>query len=160
MPFPTHIVAAGGYVLDGKGNILIVKTYSRGWDCPGGQVEIGETVEEGVLREIREESGITARVVRLAGIYSNVGTHKYEGTDLDVPTKVMFDFICEYISGECTPSEETSAAQWVPLEKALDYVTAPATRFRFGKALSFCGEVTYAAYVTHPEFRVVSERTI
>ncbi len=160
MAWPLHIVAAGGYVFDEKGNILLVKTNQRGWDCTGGQVEEGETLEEGVLREILEESGVTARVVRLAGVYSNVGRHKWGDTDIDVPTKVMFDFICESVSGELRPSEETSEVLWVPKERALDYVTAPAMRYRFEKILSFDGRVTYAAYVSSPEFRLVSERTI
>lgn len=44
MSWPTHIVAAGGYVFDKSGNILIVKTKNRGWDCTGGQIEIGENI--------------------------------------------------------------------------------------------------------------------
>ena len=160
MAWPTHIVAAGGYVFDGKGNILLVKTYNRGWDCAGGQVEEGETLEEGVLREIMEESGVLARVARLAGVYSNVGRHKWGDTDIDVPTKVMFDFICEYVSGDPRPSEETSEVMWVPKEKVLDFVTAPAMRYRFDKILRFDGRVTYGAYLSKPEFQLVSERTI
>jgi len=89
MAYPTHIVAAGGYVLDSKGNILMVKLQHRGWDCTGGQIEIGETIEEGVLREILEESGITASVRCLVGIYSNVGQHLgYDGAT-HVTTKVQ-----------------------------------------------------------------------
>lgn len=42
MGWPTHIVAEGGYVFDKCGNMLIVKTHNRGWDCTGGQIEIGE----------------------------------------------------------------------------------------------------------------------
>jgi ADP-ribose pyrophosphatase YjhB (NUDIX family) len=160
MAWPLHIVAAGGYVFDGKGNILLVKTHTRGWDCTGGQVEEGETLEEGVLREIMEESGVVARVIKLAGVYSNVGRHRYEGTDVGVPTKVMFDFICEYVSGDLRPSEETSEVMWVPREKTLDYVTAPAMRYRFGKILAFDGRVTYGAYVSKPEFKLISERMI
>lgn len=49
MAWPTHIVAAGGYVFDKYGNILIVKTHNRGWDCTGGQIEVGENIEEKVL---------------------------------------------------------------------------------------------------------------
>ncbi len=52
MTWPTHIVAAGGYVFDKYGNILIVKTSHRSWDCTGGQIEEGENLEEGVTREI------------------------------------------------------------------------------------------------------------
>ena len=54
MAFPTHIVAAAGYVFDRDGNLLLIKTRNRGWDCTGGQVEAGEDLEEAVLREIME----------------------------------------------------------------------------------------------------------
>lgn len=94
MGWPLHIVAAGGYVFDEKGNILIVKTMHRGWDCTGGQIEEGESLEEGVLREILEESGIKANVQCLCGIYSNVGKHLFYDGVTPVPTKVIMDFIC------------------------------------------------------------------
>ena len=41
-----HIVTVAGYVEDGKGNVLLVKTNFRGWENPGGQVEVGENLEE------------------------------------------------------------------------------------------------------------------
>ena len=50
MAFPTHIVAAAGYVFDKEGNILIIKTSNRGYDATGGQIEEGEDLETGVLR--------------------------------------------------------------------------------------------------------------
>ena len=59
--WPTHIVAAAGYVFNKNGNILLVKTNTRGWDCTGGQIEVGESVEDGVLREVLEESGVKRR---------------------------------------------------------------------------------------------------
>lgn len=58
MAFPTHIVSAGGIVEDGKGNILLVKAHDDGWVYPGGITEIGENLIDGVIREIKEESGI------------------------------------------------------------------------------------------------------
>lgn len=160
MAFPTHIVAAAGYVFDKEGNILIIKTLNRGWDATGGQVEVGETLEEGVLREIMEESGIQAKVKCLCAVYSNVGTHTYYDGVTHVPTKVMFDFICEYESGECRTSEESSEVIWTPKEKVLDYISSPCLRYRFEKILNFDGKVTYASYVTRPEFQVLSERFI
>ena len=160
MSFPTHIVAAAGYVFDKAGNLLIIRTPNRGWDCTGGQVEPGEDLETAVLREILEESGVTARVTRLCGVYSNVGQHLFYDGVTPVPTKVMLDFICEYESGECRTSEESSEVIWVPLDKALDYITSPAQRYRFEKALGFDGRITYASYVTRPEFRLLTERLI
>jgi 8-oxo-dGTP diphosphatase len=130
MAFPTHIVAAAGYVFDNDGNILLVKTNYRGWECPGGQIENGESVEEGGLREIAEESGIKAGVRRLCGGYSNVGEHLYCDGKTETPTKVIFDFICDCISGTPRPSDETSGVLWVPRDKALSCVTSPAQLYR------------------------------
>ncbi len=158
MSWPTHIVAAGGYVLDKNGNILIVKTYNRGWDCTGGQIEVGENLEEGVLREILEESGVRASVRCLCGIYSNVSMNTYYDGVTPVPTKVMFDFICDYEDGKLTPSDETSDVIWVPKENVLDYITAPAPRLRFQQILDFSGKVHYCSYVTQPDFKVLSSR--
>ncbi len=160
MPWPTHIVAAAGYVFDTRGNLLLVKTLHRGWDAPGGQVETGESLEEGLLREIMEESGVTATVRCLAGVYSNVGQHLYYDGVTPVPTKVMFDFLCDYVGGDPRPSEETSEAVWAPREKALSYITQPVLRFRFEQALSFDGRVLYASYVSKPEFVIRSRRYI
>ena len=47
MNFPTHIVGAAGYVEDKCGNLLLIKTHHRGYDTAGGQIEIGENLEEG-----------------------------------------------------------------------------------------------------------------
>jgi 8-oxo-dGTP diphosphatase len=160
MPWPTHIVAAGGYVFDQHGNILLVKTHNRGWDCTGGQVENGESAEEGVIREIMEESGITATVRGLAGIYQNVRQTVWHDGVTPVPTKLMLDFICDYVCGEPQPSEENSETIWVPRERALDYVTAPAMRFRFQNLLDYSGKVVLCSYVTQPEFKVLSMRYV
>ena len=160
MAWPMHIVAAAGYVEDGRGNMLLVKTYNRGWDATGGQIEVGESIEEGVLREVLEESGIKASVKCLVGIYSNVGQHLYDDGVTNVPTKVMLDFICEYIDGQPTVSDETSEVIWTPKSEVMSYVTAPAMRYRFEKILKFDGRIIYSSYVTKPEFHVLSERYI
>ena len=160
MAFPTHIVAAGGYVFDKKGNIILVKTHNSGWDCTGGQIEEGENLEEGVLREIMEESGVKASVCKLAGVYSNVGQHRFYDGITDVPTKVMFDFICNYESGELRTSDETSEVKWIPRERVMEYITTPAQRYRFQRILEFDGRIEYASYVTKPEFKLLTSRFI
>ena len=160
MGWPVHIVAAAGYVFDDKGNILIVKTHHRGWDATGGQIEEGENIEEGVLREILEESGIKANIKCLCGIYSNVGKHLFYDGVTPVPTKVMFDFICEYVDGKPTCSNETSEVIWIQKEDVLRYITSPVQIYRFKNVLDFDGRVKYSSYLTRPEFKLLSERYI
>ncbi|KYP79261.1 NUDIX hydrolase [Ferroacidibacillus organovorans] len=148
MSFPTHIVAVGGIVEDGNGNILLVKTRDGGWVYPGGQIEVGENLVDGLIREITEESGIDVSVSHLIGIFSNTGIHKWYDEVTDVPTKVMFDFVCKPVGGQLDTSDETTDSRWVPKENVLDLITAPAIRTRYEAYLSFNGSVNYMEYDT------------
>ncbi|WP_412933251.1 NUDIX hydrolase [Lederbergia ruris] len=160
MEMPTHIVAAGGIVEDDQGNILLVKTHHGGWVYPGGQVEVGENVIDAVTREVKEESGIDITVSYLIGVYSNTGTYKWYDGVTDVPTKVMFDFVCKPVGGELATSEETSDSRWVAKEKVLDMIETPAIRIRFQEYLNFDGSVQYMDYVTKPAFELKMKRDI
>ncbi|WP_029551230.1 NUDIX domain-containing protein [Thermocrinis jamiesonii] len=54
-----------------KGIVLIERHYEPyGFALPGGFVEVGERVEEAVLREVKEETGLDAKIVKLLGVYS------------------------------------------------------------------------------------------
>jgi 8-oxo-dGTP diphosphatase len=152
MSFPTHIVAAGGFVEDGEGNILLVKTRDGGWVYPGGQVEVGENLIDALVREIKEESGIDTTVSYLIGVYSNTGIFKWYDGETDVPTQVGFDFVCKPVGGELAVSEETTDSRWVAKDRVLDYIEHPAIRTRYQAYLDFNGEVIYKEYVTDPKF--------
>lgn len=160
MKMPTHIVAVGGIVEDGQGKILLVKTEHGGWVFPGGQVEVGENIEDAVVREIKEESGIDANVSSLVGVYSNTGKHKWYDGVTDVPTKVMLDFVCRATGGELSTSEETLDSKWVAKDHVLDMIEAPAIRTRFKAYLDFSGEINYMEYKTRPAFEIKMSRKI
>ncbi|GAA5531651.1 NUDIX hydrolase [Deinococcus metallilatus] len=51
---------AGGVVLDGGGRVLLVRYRSGAWAFPKGHVEAGETLEQTAVREVREETGVSA----------------------------------------------------------------------------------------------------
>lgn len=160
MKMPTHIVAVGGFVEDEKGNILLVKTQHRGWEFPGGQVEVGENLIDALTREVKEESGIDVEVIQVIGVYSNTATYKFYDGVTDVPTKVMIDFICTPISGELATSKETTDSRWVAKEKVLDLISAPAILTRYKAYLNFDGKISYMEYLTKPEFELKHSRTI
>ena len=52
---PTHLVSVAALVTNEKGEILLVKSPLRGWEYPGGLIEPGETFQEALHREFREE---------------------------------------------------------------------------------------------------------
>ena len=154
--FPTHIVAAGGIIIDKKEQVLLVKSPHRGWEFPGGQVENGENLLEAVKREIIEEANVEVEVQSLIGVYSNVQSHlAYDGKTV-LPTKVMFDFICEYISGEFKPSNETLEGKWVHKDKVLDYIEHPAYIYRYQCFLRNLNRPVYSYYKSKP-FKVIGE---
>jgi len=70
---PLHSVSVAGVVFDDQGKVLLIERRDNGqWQPPGGILETHETFEEGLRREILEESGILVDVQRLTGVYKNV----------------------------------------------------------------------------------------
>jgi len=161
MSMPVHIVATLGFVESDKGELLVVKERRSGkWVFPGGQVEVGENLINGLIREVKEESGIDVEASYLTSIYSNTGTYEgHIGVNI-VPTKVMFDFVCKPIGGELSTSDETSDSRWVSKEKVLEMVTAPALRTRYQAYLDYDGDINYMDYITRPEFELKLKRDL
>lgn len=72
---PTHSLGAGGFVQNDQGEILVIR--ERGADSyklPGGHIELGEKVEEAVIREVLEETGIATD---FQGVLALASTHPY-----------------------------------------------------------------------------------
>ncbi len=113
MTHPKHIVAVSALISHPNGKVLLIRSPRRGWEFPGGQVEEGESLIEGLQREIIEESGVNATVGELVGIYSNIRK----------PTKIMFGFLGDYVSGELTTSDESIETEWVARNKVLQQVS-------------------------------------
>ena len=97
---PTHIVAAAGIVVNSSGEILLVKNNRRGWEFPGGQVEVGENVIDAVKREIMEEAGVEIEVGEVFCISSN--TCKY-GRDFMTKVKQNHCRAARCLSRESLP---------------------------------------------------------
>ncbi|MDE0088894.1 MAG: NUDIX hydrolase [Candidatus Poribacteria bacterium] len=140
MNHPKHIVAVSGLVRHPDGKILLIRSPRRGWEFPGGQVEEGENLIEALQREIQEESGVTASIGSLVGIYSNIKT----------PTKVMFGFLGDYVSGELTTSEESIETKWVGRNSVLQHISNRVIYDRIKDMLDFSGRVLYRVYTTNP----------
>jgi len=138
----------------------LVKSSHRGWEFPGGQVEVGETLEEALVREIWEESGANVTVRCLAGVYSNVKVNVAHDGTTPVPTKVMLDFLCDYVDGELRTSEETSEVRWVPRSEVMSYVTFPPYVMRSQTLLDYSGKVTYSSYTSKPVFQEHTRRLV
>lgn len=126
----------------------------RGWEFPGGQVENGENIIDALFREIKEETGISVKVDKLVGIYQNIKSESEF-----IGTKVMFDFLCEYVSGELATSEESEKVGWFERTEALKMVTLPFLHDRLKDLLEFNGKIVFHTYSKSPD-QIHMERKI
>ena len=140
MSHPKHIVAVSGMISHSDGKVLLIRGPRRGWEFPGGQVEEGENLIEALQREIKEESGVTASIGSLVGVYSNIKT----------PTKLAFGFLADYVCGELRTSDESLETEWVARDSALQRISHPAIYDRMKDMLDFSGRVVYRVYTNNP----------
>ena len=100
-------------VCDGKGNVLVQNKKGdrawHGWNFPGGHVEQGEFVTPSVLREIREETGLTIENPKLCGI-------KEFQKEQDGKRFIVFLYVASRFSGELRSSDEGDVF-WYPLSE-------------------------------------------
>lgn len=104
---PRHSVSVAGVVVNDQGQVLVIQRRDNGeWQPPGGVLELNETVEEGLRREIREETGIEISIGPLTGIYKNMR--------LGV---IALVFRCSPRGGRLQSSDETQQVLWMSLDE-------------------------------------------
>ncbi len=101
------VVGVGGVIID-EGRALLIRRGSeplRGeWSIPGGTLELGETLAEGVARELLEETGLVVRVLGQIEVFERIYTEKSGGAGKKKKHPrfhyVIIDYFCERVSGE------------------------------------------------------------
>jgi ADP-ribose pyrophosphatase YjhB (NUDIX family) len=113
-------IGVGAVIKDKQGRILLVKHVpERGgfwqgkWICPGGGLECGETIEEGILREVREETGLEIRLTTPLIPFERIVKE-----DGKITLHVIYiDYLAELVSGELEPASDVGQAIWVSPEE-------------------------------------------
>ncbi|OBR94359.1 putative hydrolase YutF [Clostridium ragsdalei P11] len=101
-PWPNDGVKAGvaGIIFDKSQRVLLMKRTDNGlWGIPSGHVEPGETVEEAIIREINEETGLKVKVNRLIGIYSDPVSQVFSYPNGKINHFITTCFECEVVGG-------------------------------------------------------------
>jgi ADP-ribose pyrophosphatase YjhB (NUDIX family) len=108
------VVGSSAVVADDQGRILLQRrTDSGNWALPGGAMDIGETLAESAVREVREETGFDVRVDRIVGIYSDPG-HVFAYDDGEVRQEFSICLACTIVGGELRVSGESTAVDFFP----------------------------------------------
>jgi 8-oxo-dGTP diphosphatase len=105
---PRSIPCVGAIIKDGDGRLLLIKRgHEPGlglWSLPGGRVEMGESDEDAVKREIREETGLIVVPGRLAGSVERPGA--------DGSVFVVRDYEAEVTGGTLAAADDAADARW------------------------------------------------
>lgn len=135
--YPDRPVIGVGGVVIAEGRALLIRRGSEPlkgqWSIPGGMLETGETIAEGVARELCEETGVEVRVLELIEVFERIfpDTEGKNGGTKSRPRYhfVIHDYLCEPVGGEARPGSDVTDVAWAREEELEKYELSPsATR--------------------------------
>lgn len=136
-PYPERpVVGVGAVVLDGSRVLLIKRGHAplKGqWSLPGGGVEIGETLEQAIAREVTEETGLTVDVGPMVEVLDRISRDDEGRVEYHF---VLVDFICRPLGGVLKGASDADDAAWVALSDLARYEVAAVTVGVIQKAVS------------------------
>jgi len=122
---PKHSVSVAGIVVNEHGQVLVIRRADNGhWEPPGGVLELGESFEHGVIREVHEETGVLVVVDRLTGVYKNMNR-----------AVVALVFRCTPSSDTARTSDEAISVRWLDPQRVIELMD-PAYAVRIADALA------------------------
>jgi 8-oxo-dGTP diphosphatase len=124
--FPSNpLVAVGAVVVDELGRVLLVKRGTEPrkghWSIPGGLLDLGETLIDGVRREIAEETGLSVKPQAIVEVVDRI--YKEHGAGA-VPAAVQYhyvivDYWCTVLAGEARPASDAADLVWASRDEWL-----------------------------------------
>jgi ADP-ribose pyrophosphatase YjhB (NUDIX family) len=116
--YPNHPGFGVGAVVFVDDRLLLIRRGNPpnegSWIFPGGLVEIGESIEDALIREVEEETGLTVRVGKLIELFDYI--------DLDEHGRVRYhyiiaDYSCELVEGELEAGSDVTDVRWIRLDE-------------------------------------------
>ena len=125
----------GAVIVDG-GRALVVRRGTEPlkgqWSIPGGMLELGEKLREGITREVKEETGLEVEVFDVLDVFDSIFPDSDGRTQYHY---VLIDFLCRPRGGELRAGSDVSEVKWVTGEQARDLDMKSATVGVIRKAL-------------------------
>jgi len=115
------VVSVGAVVID-RQRVLLVKRGQEPlkgrWSLPGGVVEAGEELHAAVIREVREETGLTVQVGDIVEVLDRITRDADGRIEFHY---VIIDYLCEVAGGSLACASDADDAQWVDRAALADY---------------------------------------
>ena len=112
--YPEHPIIGVGAVVVQAGRVLLVRRDTeplRGeWSVPGGMLELGEKLRDGIRREVQEETGLEVEVGEVLDVFDSIFTDALGRTQYHY---VLIDYLCKPLSGEAQAASDVSDVRWV-----------------------------------------------
>jgi 8-oxo-dGTP pyrophosphatase MutT (NUDIX family) len=143
-PANSIVVAVTAFIQDAAGRLLMIRrTDNDLYAIPGGAQEVGETIAQTVVREVREETGITVDVTGLIGVYSDPA-HVIAFSDGEVRQEFSLCFRARPVEGEPRTSSESKEVLWVEPAGLANLNVHPSIRLRIKHGFEHRAEPFYS----------------
>jgi len=138
-------VGVGGVVIDKDRALLIRRAgppLEGEWSIPGGTLELGETLEQGVVRELAEETGLAVKVLELLEVFERIfpAPANADGAPGDAARPryhfVILDYLCEMQGGNLCAGSDALEVAWAREEELLKFDLTVAVRRVLRKAFA------------------------
>lgn len=115
--FPLAPLVGVGAVIVHEGRVLLVRRGSEPlkghWTLPGGLLELGETLVDGVAREAREETGLVVEPLELIDLIDRIHSESEDKHGRVRYHYVIADYLCRVTGGELRAASDADAVRWV-----------------------------------------------
>lgn len=146
--YPFRPVLGVGALILRENHVLLVE---RGkpplvgyWSIPGGLVETGERLEDALIREVWEETGLTVTTDFIATVFERIMPDATGGCEYHY---VLVDFYCTVHGGDLRPGDDASSVQWFEIDALNNLTMTQGTREVITNAFTHRGT---CQYVTRP----------
>ncbi len=112
--YPDRPILGVGAVIVSQGRALLVRRATEPlkgeWSVPGGVLELGEKLHDGVRREVREETGLEVEPQRVLEVFDSIFNDQQGRTQYHY---VLIDYLCSVTRGEARAGSDVSEVKWV-----------------------------------------------
>ena len=134
------IVGVGAVIVDGDRVLLVKRAHEplKGeWSLPGGAVEVGESLEAALVREVREETCLDVTVGPVVEVLDRIGRDANDRVEYHF---VIVDYLCRVAGGTATCGSDADEVQWARRDDLAQYLLTPAASRVIVKAFALSSD--------------------